>query len=93
MQSLVVMLLFIGMFMVVHGIYDEKLRSMKDNVRVEYRFVPRTFYEEQLSQNPTVAAHFKGMFQDPSPWESMNHIGGGSAGSMSGAGNGSAHAG
>lgn len=38
----------IGIIMVVYGIYDEKYQAIKDDVRVEYRFVPRSYYDEQL---------------------------------------------
>jgi adenosine deaminase len=71
MQSLLVLLLFVGLFMIVHGVYDEKFRSLKDNVRVEYRFVPRTYYEEQLSSSD-VSSKFKNMFEDASPWQERN---------------------
>lgn len=67
MQSIVVFLLFIGMLMVVHGIYDEKLRALKDNVRVEYRFIPRTYYEEQLA-GADLMGTYKNMFERDSPW-------------------------
>jgi hypothetical protein len=54
--------------MVVHGVYDERFRALKDNVRVEYRFVPRTYYEEQMS-NGDVGGTFKDMFEKGSPWQ------------------------
>ena len=62
MQSFVVLLLFVGMAMVMHGIYEEKFKRMENNVRVEYRFIPRTLYDEQVSQADDVVGHFKGMF-------------------------------
>lgn len=67
MQSLVVFLLFVGVFLIVHGIYEERFRAVKDNVRVEYRFIPRTFYEEQLAETD-VQGKFKNMFETASPW-------------------------
>lgn len=71
MIPIFVLFLFIGMFMVVHGIYDERFRALKDNVRVEYRFVPRTYYEEQLS-NTDVSGMFKDMFEKGAPWQERN---------------------
>jgi hypothetical protein len=60
--------MFIGMFLLVHGIYEEKLAAVNRNVRVEYRFVPRTYYEEQLiNAEGTLSRKFKGMFQDEDP--------------------------
>jgi hypothetical protein len=57
-----------GITLLIHGIYEQKYQSLRENIRVEYRFIPRTFYEEQLAENPTVASNFKNMFQKESPW-------------------------
>lgn len=62
MQSLVMLLLFVGLAMVMHGIYEEKLKRVENNVRVEYRFIPRTLYDEQIANGDDVVGHFKGMF-------------------------------
>lgn len=67
MNSIIVFLLFVGVFVIVHSIYEEKFRALKDNVRVEYRFIPRTFYEEQLSE-ANVADKMKNMFEEENPW-------------------------
>jgi len=71
MHSLVLLLLFVGMFMVVHGVYNQKFRALKDNVRVEYRFIPRTYYDEQLSDSD-VSGKFENMFKGTSPWQVRN---------------------
>lgn len=71
MQSLVVLLLFVGMFVMVHSVYDEKFRSLENSGRVEYRFIPRTFYEEQLS-NTDVKGKMRNMFEGSSPWMERN---------------------
>lgn len=68
MQSLVVLLLFAGMVMVMHGIYEERLIIAKKDVKIEYRFVPRTYYEEQLSGNdlsPSIKTLFTAGSADP----------------------------
>lgn len=68
-KSFLIMFLFVGMFLVTHGIYQEKLAAEKRNVRVEYRFVPRTYYEEQLmNAEGTLANKFKSMFENEDPW-------------------------
>lgn len=67
MNAVLVLILFVGMALVVHSVYEEKFRRLKSQVKVEYRFVPRTFYEEQLAQTD-VSGHFKSMFNDASPW-------------------------
>lgn len=68
MQSLVVLLLFVGVFLVVHGVYEERLAAARRDVRVEYRFIPRSMYEEQLSGGdiaPDIKAMFTGGSSDP----------------------------
>lgn len=67
MKALILFLFFVGMILIIHGIYDQKYNELKDNVRVEYRFIPRSYYEEQL-QSSTVSAQFKNMFNKESPW-------------------------
>jgi hypothetical protein len=68
MKSIAMFLLFVGILLIVNGIYEQKYQSLKKNVKVEYRFIPRTFYEEQLAENSNVTSNFKNMFDTESPW-------------------------
>jgi hypothetical protein len=69
MKVFIVLSLFVGMALVMHGIYDEKYKELQKNVRIEYRFLPRTLYEEQLGRSdPNLTAKFSKMFHDNSPW-------------------------
>lgn len=71
MKAVSVFLLFVGMFLVVQGYYSQKLaRAEGDTGRVRIKYIPRSLYEEQLSE-PTVAKQFKGMFEDVNPWPTM----------------------
>lgn len=68
MQSVVVLLLFIGMVLVMHGVYEERIASALKNVKIEYRFVPRTYYEEQLAGadlSPSIKTLFTAGSADP----------------------------
>lgn len=67
MQSLVIFFLFVGIFMIVIGIYEEKIKDAKNNVKVEYKFIPRTYYEEQLADGD-VSLKMYDMFAKESPW-------------------------
>lgn len=67
MNSVVVLLLFVGMAMVIHGIYEEKVRTLQQDVRIEYRFIPRTLYEEQMD-TADLAGRYKSMFARAEPW-------------------------
>ena len=71
MHAFVILLLFVGVVMVMQGVYEEKLKDAERNVRVEYRFVPRTFYEEQLAE-ADLDGKFSSMFQKESPWFDRN---------------------
>jgi hypothetical protein len=51
MQLYIVILFVIGIFLILHGIYEERYRELQNNVQVEYRFIPRTYYEEQFFDN------------------------------------------
>lgn len=68
MQSVVVLLLFVGLILVMHGVYEEKLSTASRDVKIEYRFVPRTYYEEQLSGadlSPSIKTLFTSGSADP----------------------------
>lgn len=68
MQSLVIVLLFVGMALVMHGVYEERLAVAARDVKIEYRFVPRTYYEEQLAGNdlsPSIKTLFTSGSADP----------------------------
>ena len=62
---LILLLLFIGILFTSVG-YTKSLYSCPSPI-VEYRYVPRTFQEEQ--NNPTkVSTIFQTMFENSSPW-------------------------
>jgi hypothetical protein len=73
MKSIAMFLLFLGIILIINGIYEQKFESLKKNVKIEYRFIPRTYYEEQLSQNADVTSNYKNMFQgEIDPWFDRN---------------------
>jgi hypothetical protein len=69
LKSYLILLLFIGMFLILSGVYEQKLANVKKLVRTEYKFVPRTLYDEVLSNND-VQGLFKNHFNSPDPWYS-----------------------
>jgi hypothetical protein len=77
MRGLILVAFFVGAVLVIHSLYEQKYKALKSNVRVEYRFIPRTFYEEQLSSVP-VGSMMKNMFDKQSPWMQDTSGGGGS---------------
>ncbi len=69
MAQLVILLFFVGMFMIVAGVYEQRFQTMKKLVRTEYKFIPRTLYDESYSQ-VDVNALYKNYFDSPDPWAS-----------------------
>lgn len=51
MQMFIVFLIFVGTVLIINGTYEEKLNQLKENKQVEYKFIPRTLYEEQMSES------------------------------------------
>ena len=51
MKTIIFLFLFIGMFMIVHGIYEEKYEKMRKTTKVKYKFIPRTYYDDFLMDN------------------------------------------
>lgn len=71
MKVVVILLLFIGMFFVINGVYEQKLNSVKQDKKIEYKFIPRTYYEEQVA-GVDLNNKFNSMFDSASPWIGTN---------------------
>lgn len=71
MRAFIVFFFVMGIFLVIHGIYEQKLQALEKNKRIEYRFIPRTYLEEQL-QDSNVSGKYKDMFQSAGPWFERN---------------------
>lgn len=71
MRSIIIFLFCFGVILIIHSLYEQKYEALKDNTRVEYRFIPRTYYEEQLANTP-VTSLYKNMFDKESPWFERN---------------------
>lgn len=68
MKTLVLFLFIIGIIMVVMG-YTKEI-SKNENIKIEYRYIPRNQYEEQMSVENNVSSIFSNMFQNKSVWSS-----------------------
>ena len=66
MKAFVVLLIFAGMFMITHGVYEQRLQAASKK-QVEYKFIPRTYYEEQLAEVNLMDTMFD-MYNKDSPW-------------------------
>lgn len=68
MKSIIIFLFFIAAFMIIAGVYEQKLEVAQQNKKIEYKFIPRTFYEEQMGNGGSVSDKFGNMFENESPW-------------------------
>jgi hypothetical protein len=65
MKSVVAFLFLIGVIMIVLG-YQKEYKKCPGPA-IEYRFIPRTFYDEQLS-SPNLLKEFSAMFEEENIW-------------------------
>ena len=68
MNSLPLLFLLLGMFFILVGYY--KFNKDCPPTKIEYRYIPRTFYNEQMSPG-NVQQTFNTMFSSNTAW--MNH--------------------
>jgi hypothetical protein len=67
MKAIAVFVLFVGMFLVVQGYYSQSAACPPNQVEIKY--IPRSLYDEQLSNDPKtmVSNQFKKMFTSKDP--------------------------
>lgn len=64
MKVVLALLLVVGAFFIVTGMYEQKIiDAVARQSRVEYRFIPRSTYEEQMDAT-AVSAKNVNMFRD-----------------------------
>jgi hypothetical protein len=71
MKTIVLFLFFAGTLLIMHGIYDQRIKAIEKNKRIEYRFIPRTYLEEQLADSD-ISGKMSHMFTKESPWFEKN---------------------
>ena len=65
MKSIAIFLLFIGMFLIIQGYYNQVSECPAQ--KTVYKYIPRSLYEEQLSDNQNLEVFYKSMFEDVTP--------------------------
>jgi len=66
MKSIAILLLIFGLLCLVMGYYEIKQNC--PTRKIEYRYIPRQFYEEQLSEN-NLKNLYSDMFDKASTWQ------------------------
>ncbi len=62
MTNIAMVIMFAGILLVVHGIYEQMYKELKEQRQIQYRFIPRSTYDEQMTTS--VSALYKNMFTD-----------------------------
>lgn len=62
MKSLVIFIFVVGLIMLTTGYQKKLAKTVEIQKEIEYRFIPRSIYEEQMGQ-PTVSQSFADMFE------------------------------
>ena len=58
----------------MHGIYEDKIKALEKDVKVEYRFIPRSYYDEQLFSNQ-FSSKFSNLFdEEQSNWSANQRL-------------------
>lgn len=65
MKSIAIFLLFIGTVLIIQGYYSNLAACPKPKTIIKY--IPRTLYEEQLSDKQNLDEYYKGMFEQTQP--------------------------
>jgi hypothetical protein len=73
MKSIAITLFFLGIILIVNGYYKNKIKNMKheQKYKYKYRFIPRSYYDEQLQHND-IDKQFNSMFNEDTPWHQRN---------------------
>ena len=66
MKSLSLLVLILGIVFITVGYMDNKVDNLKDEKKIEYRFVPRSIYDDQI-RPANLSQTFSTMFSDIDP--------------------------
>lgn len=69
MRPLIIIVIFVGAFFIITGVYEQKLKIAQSKKDIEYKFIPRTYYDEQLNSN-SIMDKLGSVFKNDSPWVS-----------------------
>tara|TARA_B110000305_G_C18930959_1_gene399546 strand:+ start:56 stop:301 length:246 start_codon:yes stop_codon:yes gene_type:complete len=74
MKLLILLTLFFGIILVIHGIYEEKIKTFKNKTKIEYRFIPRSYYDEQIFSNQ-FSSKFSNLFdEEQNKWSANQRL-------------------
>lgn len=62
MKSIAIFMLFVGVVLIIQGYYSNIAMCPKPKTIIKY--IPRSFYEEQLTGKENLDTFYKGMFEN-----------------------------
>lgn len=65
MKPIAIFLLFIGTILILQGYYSQGSECPEPKTVIKY--IPRSLYEDQLSDNQNLEIFYKSMFEDVTP--------------------------
>jgi hypothetical protein len=65
MKSIAIFILFVGTVLIIQGYYENISASTKQETVIKY--VPRSLYEEQLSDGENLEKYYKNIFEQTQP--------------------------
>lgn len=65
MKSIAIFILFVGTVLIIQGYYENISASPKPETVIKY--VPRSLYEEQLSDGENLEKYYKNIFEQTQP--------------------------
>ena len=66
-KQIILLLLFVGVIFITIGMTKAMNKPVEKYDKIIYKYIPRTFEEEQLNPIP-VSDVFETMFSQPDPW-------------------------
>lgn len=72
MRLIIILGFFAGALFIIYGLHIDKINELKKRVKVEYRFIPRSYYDEQLFSNQ-FTSKFENIFDYEQPIANMHN--------------------
>lgn len=63
MKLLIILVFFVGIIMIMNGIYEERIKQAEKKVKVVYKFIPRSYFDEQIFSSQ-FESKFSNIFDD-----------------------------
>lgn len=68
MRFLIIFMFFAGILMIMHGMYKERIREAENDIKIEYRFIPRSYYDEQIFSSQFESKHSNLFDEEQDAW-------------------------